>query len=127
MTDLLAGLVCALLSGLAAFQVALALGAPLGHLAWGGKSTGPLPPRLRLASVAALVPIASGLVAAAAAAGWLGWPGRSAARTILFALAALFALSAVGNAASSSAAERRLGLPLAAALAAGCLALALSV
>jgi hypothetical protein len=38
-----------------AFQVALALGAPLGAAAWGGATTGPLPATLRVASAVACV------------------------------------------------------------------------
>jgi hypothetical protein len=117
--------VAALFAGLALFQIALALGAPWGRLAWGGAHEGVLPDRLRLASLAALVPILAGLAAALRAGGWLDWPGPGVATGLLYALAALFAVSFVGNALSRSPAERRMGVPLTLALAAGCLALAL--
>ncbi|MEU4496011.1 hypothetical protein AB0F96_21820 [Streptomyces sp. NPDC023998] len=43
------------LIGLSLFQLALALGAPLGHAAWGGTHAGPLPTELRIASGAAIL------------------------------------------------------------------------
>ncbi|HET9880007.1 MAG TPA: hypothetical protein VFQ81_11990 [Candidatus Limnocylindria bacterium] len=39
-----------LLAVIAMFQLALAAGAPLGAMAWGGGHPGVLPPRLRVAS-----------------------------------------------------------------------------
>ncbi|NBC96048.1 MAG: hypothetical protein GVY27_06805 [Deinococcus-Thermus bacterium] len=120
----LGAVVAALFAGLAVFQSALALGAPCGRLAWGGAHSGRLPPRLRLASAAALLPAVAGGIVALRAGNLVGWPSAAAATVTLYALAALFALSAAGNAVSRSRAERRLGLPLATALAAGCLALA---
>ncbi len=49
-----------LLVGLAVFQSALALGAPLGRYAWGGRHQGALPPRLQLGSALA-VPLLLGM------------------------------------------------------------------
>ena len=91
----------------------------------GGAHEGVLPDKLRLASLAALVPILAGLAAALRAGGWLDWPGAGVATALLYALAALFAVSFVGNALSRSPAERRMGVPLTLALCAGCLALAI--
>ena len=117
--------VAALFGGLVVFQAALAAGAPLGHLAWGGRHSGVLPRHFRLASAASILIAVAGVVAALAAGGWLGWPAADRARVVLLALAALFALSFVGNLASSSPAERRLGVPLTAALCAACALLGL--
>lgn len=47
-------LACAVLTGLAIFQAALAAGAPLGRMAWGGGHT-VLPNKLRAASAASIV------------------------------------------------------------------------
>jgi len=47
-------LVALLLAGLAVFQTALALGAPLGHFAWGGGQR-VLSPRMRVASGVAIL------------------------------------------------------------------------
>lgn len=56
--ELLAGLAGALFVALAGFQVVLALGAPFGHLVYGGRVAEPgesLPPRWRAASALAAV------------------------------------------------------------------------
>ncbi len=52
-TDTCAIIFCVLLSGLAIFQLALALGAPLGHFAWGGAHA-KLPANLRIGSLIAI-------------------------------------------------------------------------
>jgi hypothetical protein len=54
MTNVAAIFACALLAGLAVFQLALIAGAPFGHFAWGGQ-TRVLPVRMRGASVIAIV------------------------------------------------------------------------
>jgi hypothetical protein len=96
------------LMGVAAFQAALAAGAPYGHLAWGGAGgVGVLPARLRVAS-------------AASAGVWLGAATlvlnghRLATRRI----AGLLVVGSAMNAASPSRAEARLWAPAALALAA---------
>ena len=89
------------LSGVAAFQVALAAGAPLGHLAWGGAGgTGVLPARLRAASA-----VSAGLWLGAAALVLRGH--ERATRGIAGVLVAGSAM----NAASPSRAEARLWAP----------------
>ncbi|PWC03513.1 hypothetical protein [Agromyces badenianii] len=45
---------CVILAALAVFQLALALGAPIGHFAWGGQHR-VLPPRLRIGSAVSIV------------------------------------------------------------------------
>ena len=112
--------VAALFTGVGVLQVALAAGVPIGRIAWGGRHSGVLPRRLRLASAASILIAVAGVVAALAAGGWLEWPEAETARVVLFGLAALFALSLAGNLASSSPAERRLGVPLAGGLCIGC-------
>lgn len=93
---------------IAAFQGALAAGAPLGAAAWGGQHPGVLPPRLRLTSafvalviypaIAAFILDAAGIVEA-------GWLGRS--RSLgMWGLTAFFALGAVLNAVSRSQPQR---------------------
>jgi len=100
-----------LLVAIAAFQLALAFGAPWGAAAWGGQNPGVLPRRLRIASgVVALVvyPLIIALVLAAAGIiddGWLPVDGT----LIMWALAALLGLGAVMNVVSRSAPERRWG------------------
>lgn len=92
------------------FQCIVAAGAPWGHLTMGGRWPGKLPPAIRPLSVvqgllalamAAAVLDRAGLVA-------LGWPDWT-----YYASLALCALTVLGNAATPSAPERRLGLPVA--------------
>ncbi|MCA0329952.1 MAG: hypothetical protein LCI03_08600 [Actinobacteria bacterium] len=93
--------------GLAAFQLALALGAPWGAAAWGGQSPGVLPAGLRAASaVSAVVWLG---VAAVAAGAVLGPAGR---RRTLLAAAVYASLGVALNAASPSTVERAVWVPL---------------
>jgi hypothetical protein len=94
------------------FQVLLAVGIPLGHLAWGGTARR-LPTRLRWASLAAALLLAL--------AGWIVLaradvvePGADPiwVRTSTWMFAGLFALNTAGNLASGSRLERRIMTPL---------------
>ena len=110
------------------FQVALALGAPLGYAAWGGKHPGVLPRNLRIASgVAALViyPIIILLILASAGvieAAWLPGDGR----IVMWVLAVLLGLGALANFASRSPRERIWG-PVALAIAICCAIIAAGI
>lgn len=103
-----AGLGVLLLAGIIAFQLALAFGAPLGRMAWGGQHDRVLPRRLRIASGVTAVVIYPLIVVAILgsaelidveflreSAGWLMW-----------AFAGLFALGGIANLVSRSSAER---------------------
>jgi hypothetical protein len=97
-----------LLSIVVLFQIALALGAPLGKAAWGGRHEGVLPRRLRIASaVVAFVvyPLIIVAVLDAAAVRDGGLPTGSGA-AVMWTLAALFTVGALANLASRSALER---------------------
>lgn len=97
-----------LLVAVAAFQVALAFGAPWGAAAWGGQNPGVLGRKLRIASgVAGIVvyPLIIALVLASAGLiddGWLPVDGT----VIMWALAGLLGVGAVMNVASRSRPER---------------------
>ena len=110
-----------LLAGITLFQAALALGAPLGTAAWGGRHAGVLPKRLRVASGAAAVviyPAVILLVLASAgliAGEWIPGVGK----TSMWILAGLFTSGALANFASRSKAERLWG-PVCLGLAACC-------
>lgn len=100
-----------LLLAITVFQLGLALGAPWGAAAWGGRNPGVLPQPLRIASgVAALVvyPLIIALVLASAGIiddGWLPADGT----LIMWALAAVLGVGAVMNFVSRSPPERRWG------------------
>ena len=101
----------------ALFQLALALGAPMGEYAWGGRASGKLPNNLRIGSAfSALVLLAiSGHYASLV--GWLPSLLDAHGRAFsLWALTAFFALSFVGNLSSKSQAERKLFIPVSGAL-----------
>ena len=116
----------ALVGALTVFQLALALGAPFGAAAWGGRHPGVLPGRLRVASaiVGLVVYPLIGLVILAAAGliddGWLPVDPT----VVIWILAGFFALGAAVNAISRSAPER-IWSPVSAALAVCCVLIAL--
>jgi hypothetical protein len=116
----------ALLLILIAFQLALAVGAPLGAAAWGGQNPGVLPRGLRIASaVVALVVYPMMLAVILAAAGLIedGWLPIDPA-IACWILAGFFALGAIVNALSRSPAERIWAL-VSGVLAACCVLIAL--
>ncbi|MEN9607119.1 MAG: hypothetical protein RL605_947 [Actinomycetota bacterium] len=99
------------------FQLALALGAPMGEYAWGGRNAGRLPLVWRLGSLAS-----AGLALAISGhyASMIGWlpslldaHGRA---YVLWGLTAFTALTVLGNWASKSAAERKMFLPISASM-----------
>ena len=74
MTTIAAGALTIILLGLAVFQLALAAGAPLGHLAWGGQHR-VLPTGLRIGSIVAIIIYAAIAGVALAKAGLIALPG----------------------------------------------------
>ena len=108
-------------------QVLLAAGAPLGHLAWGGRQPRRLEPRFRGASAASAVAVAAAAWVVLARAGVTGDAAESSfVRIATWALAAAFLLNTLGNALSHSRVERRLMTPLTLVLAVCFLVVALS-
>ena len=108
---LAATIATALLLLVDAFQLALAFGAPWGHLAWGGRHAGTLPARLRIASgIAGVViyPLIVAFVLGSAGRIRAFWPSR-ARRGGMWLLAALFSVGTLANLASPSAGERYWG------------------
>ena len=112
---------------IAAFQVALALGAPLGRAAWGGRHTGTLPARLRVASgvatavwiIAAFIVLGrGGLIAVPLPEAVLTWG--------TWVLVGVLVLGALANFVSASPWERFGWGPFAGILAALCLVVALA-
>jgi hypothetical protein len=114
-----------LLAALTVFQVALALGAPLGKAAWGGQHEAVLPNRLRISSGVAgviLYPLIILFVLASAdliTADWLPGTGK----TVMWILAGFFTIGALANFASRSKIERIWGpVSLAVAICCGVIA-----
>jgi hypothetical protein len=126
---ILAAILAVILLGvIVVFQIGLALGAPWGAAAWGGKHPGVLPTRLRIASAVVAVvvyPLVIALVLAAAGIigdDWLPIDGTIA----MWVLAILLGLGAVANFLSRSQAERRWG-PVALTIAMCCALIALGI
>ncbi len=115
----------ALLAALAVFQVALICGAPLGRFAWGGQHV-VLPPRLRVGSVVSVVLYALFAVLILQGAGAVDLLPEGLAGVGLWVLTGYLALGVALNAISRSRPERLVMTPVALALLAVCLVLALS-
>jgi hypothetical protein len=90
------------------FQVALALSAPFGKAAWGGRHEGALPTRLRISSgVAAVLVYPLIILFVVAASGLIVTNLAEGKRTAgMWVLTALFALGALANFGSRSKIER---------------------
>ncbi|HSJ71392.1 MAG TPA: hypothetical protein VLA29_07100 [Acidimicrobiia bacterium] len=116
-----------LLAVIGVFQIALALGAPLGSAAWSGQHEGVLPIPLRIASgVAAVVVYPLIIIYVLAASGLvdLDWmPIRSLG---MWVLTAFFGIGAVVNLASRSRVER-LWAPVSLVIAVCCAIIALGM
>ncbi len=103
---------------LALFQAMLAMGLPLGLMAWGGQHR-VLPARQRIGSAMAFCVAVLGFVALAQTDGYVEEiVPNEFLRLSLWVLFALFTLSVLANAMSASRIERLHGVPLAAILAA---------
>jgi hypothetical protein len=94
------------------FQLALAAGAPWGHLAMGGKYPGRFPPGLRVAAIVQLLVLAALALVVLVRAGFLlpGWRGASG--TLIWLVVAFSAVSALANLATPSRWERALWGPV---------------
>lgn len=116
---------CALLGGLTLFQLALAAGAPLGRFAWGGGHER-LPTRLRIGSLVAIVIYAAFAAIVLERGGLVRLlPYAEIANIGIWGVIAYLALGVAMNAISRSKPERYTMTPLALALCALALAVAL--
>jgi hypothetical protein len=100
-----------ILAALAIFQLALALGAPLGRFAWGGQYR-VLPARLRVGSAVAIVIYALIAVIALDRVGAIDVLPDLFATIAMWVVFAYFVLGIVLNAASRSKAERAVMVPV---------------
>lgn len=111
--------------GAVLFQLALALGAPWGASAMGGRWPGRFPAPLRVAAVvqAAILAGLAGVVLARAGLALPAW--QRATDWLIWVVVAFSVLSLAMNSASRSARERRLWVPAAAVMLASSLTVAL--
>lgn len=116
---------CGLLALLAAFQLALALGAPWGRLTWGGRHPGALPARLRAGSAVSLLLYAIFGVVAVSRSGLAPVLPDAAGRIGMWVVFGVLALNVLQNLASRSPLERAVMTPVALVLALLALVLAL--
>jgi hypothetical protein len=112
-----AAIVFALVAGGAvAFQVALALGAPWGAYAMGGRFSGPFPPRMRVAALGQAVLIAGLALVELSAADRVAPAIVDSLPSLVWVPVAFSAVSLVLNLITPSPGERRIWVPVAVAL-----------
>ncbi|WP_297081544.1 hypothetical protein [uncultured Demequina sp.] len=95
-----------LIAALAVFQIALAAGAPLGRLAFGGQHEGALPTKLRVASALAVAVYAFMAIIVLDTAGLTDTLGDGFQGIAIWVLVAFLALNTIPNAISRSRGER---------------------
>ena len=118
--EIAAAIAVVLLGIVTVFQAALALGAPLGAAAWGGRYPGELPVVFRVASAGAALLIYPGIVTIVLnSAGLIDVEWLPANTGTMWFLAAIFTLGTVANLISQSQPER-IWAPVSAAIAICC-------
>lgn len=111
----------------AVFQLALALGAPLGKAAWGGRNEAVLPTRLRIASGLAAIAVYPFIALyVLASADLIDWDWLPTGATGMWVLTGFFTLGTVANLASRSKIER-IWAPISFAIAACCAIIAIGM
>ena len=101
-----------LAAGVVAFQVALAAGAPWGHLALGGSFPGKFPPSLRVVALfqAVFIVLMALIVLSRAGFALLSW--SRAARWLVWVVVSVAAMALVLNLITPSSGERTLWAPV---------------
>ena len=126
MTQMAALIGAAAFGWLSIFQLFLAMGFPLGHLAWGGANR-VLPRGQRIASLVSACLALLALWTISQSAGWGAGPiPTDWIKPLLWAFTGLFGLSILANLFGAKGAERLHGVPLACLCAGSCLVLALT-
>jgi hypothetical protein len=95
-----------------AFQIALAMGAPWGHLTMGGKFQGKLPQRMRGVAVFSAVLLVVFALIVETRAGFLFPQFYALSKGLIWVVVAYCALGVVMNAITPSKSERALWLPV---------------
>lgn len=98
------------------FQFALALGAPWGEMAMGGKFPGRYPPRMRVAALIQMVPLTLILLVVLTRAGLVFDEYFELSKLVIWFVVAYMALGAVLNIITPSKKERMLWAPVAVVL-----------
>jgi hypothetical protein len=94
------------------FQLALALGAPWGGYAMGGAFSGRMPPAMRVGAVVQAAVLAGLALVVLSAAGLVAAPVVASARWLEWVPVVVSGVAVVLNAATPSAGERRIWLPV---------------
>jgi hypothetical protein len=95
-----------------AFQIALAAGAPWGHLTWGGKFSGRLPARMRGVAIFSAVLLAAFALIVEIRAGVLLNEWQPTSQFLIWFVVGYCALGTIANAITPSRWERVLWLPV---------------
>ena len=120
-----AGIAAVGFAGMTVFQLLLALGAPIGHMAWGGKYK-KLPFSLRVASFFSAMVFVFGTICVLERAQILDLLNSPVLTKIfVWILVVIFAMSTLGNISSTSKMEKRVMTPIAIALCLTCLIIAI--
>ena len=96
----------------AAFQIALALGAPWGPLTWGGRFPGRLPAAMRGVAVGSALLLSAFAAIVAVRAGMMFPAWQPISRVLIWVVVGYCALGVIANAATPSRWERRIWLPV---------------
>ncbi len=112
--------------GVIAFQIALAVGAPWGAYAMGGAFPGRYPPRMRVAAAGMAALLGLLVLIVLSSAGLIIVPMLTGLPSLIWLVVAFSAVSVVLNAASRSAGERRIWVPVALLMLASSLVVAVS-
>jgi hypothetical protein len=112
--------------GVIAFQLALAIGAPWGSYAMGGAFPGRFPRPMRIAAVVQAALLAVTIAVVVSRAGLMLATWSDAARWAIWGVVVIAAIGVVLNAASRSAGERRIWVPVTVVMLASALAVAVS-
>ena len=94
------------------FQLALALGAPWGAYAMGGRYPGRFPPAMRALALVQAIVLGLAAVVVVSAAGLTGIDATATRPWLIWIVVALAAVSVVMNTLSPSPGERRLWVPV---------------
>ena len=113
-------------AGIIAFQIALALGAPLGAYAMGGQFQGRYPPAMRVAAVGQALLLALAGLIVLSSAGLVAPSVAEAFPWLIWLVVALSGVSVVLNAITPSAGERRIWAPVAIVMLVSSLTVAIS-